>query len=116
MKYAKIPMKIAMISQPMAGKSEEEIKAVREAAEMHLKALGYVVIDSLCKTNILVKNEALYNLARSIAVMSICDTVYFCDGWRDARGCTIEHSAALLYGLEMLHEEDFTNNPNEQIK
>lgn len=107
-----ITPKIAMISQPMRGKSEEEIKAVREAAEMHLKALGYVVINSRFKTNTSVKHEALYNLARSIAVMSLCDTVYFCDGWKDARGCIIEHSAALMYGLEMLYEEDFTNEKN----
>lgn len=34
-------VKIAMISQPMAGKSDEEIKAARESAKMHLEALGY---------------------------------------------------------------------------
>ena len=108
-----IPVKIAMISQPMAGKSEEEIKAVREAAEMHLKALGYIVVNSVFETNTSVRNEALYNLGLSIAVaMSLCDTVYFCDGWKDARGCVIEHSAALMYGLEMLYEEDFTNEKN----
>lgn len=103
-------MKIAMISQPTEGKSEEEIKAVREAAEMHLKALGYVVINSRFKTNASVKNEALYNLGLSIAIaMSLCDTVYFCDGWKVAKGCLIEHGAALNYGLERLYEENFTN-------
>ena len=98
--------KIAMISQPMNGKSKEEIKAVREAAEMHLEALGYIVINSRFKTDTSVKNEALYNLARSIAVMSLCDAVYFCDGWRCARGCTIEHTAAFNYGLDMLYERE----------
>lgn len=117
MEYVKIPMKWAMISQPMAGKSEEEIEAVREAAKKRLEALGYTVIDSLFKSHTPVKNEALFNIGCSIAgAMSLCDTVYFCDGWDYARGCTVEHSAALMYGLEILYEEDFTNNPNERIK
>ena len=37
----------AMLSQPMAGKSEEEITATREAAIRTLHAAGYTVINTL---------------------------------------------------------------------
>ena len=37
----------AMLSQPMAGKSEEEIKATREKAIAVLKEKGYEIINTL---------------------------------------------------------------------
>lgn len=30
---------------------------------------------------------------------------YFCKGWENARGCRIEHDAAVAYGLEVLYED-----------
>ena len=36
----------AMVSQPMAGKSEEEILATRDKAVAALKAAGYEVVDT----------------------------------------------------------------------
>lgn len=29
----------------------------------------------------------------------------FCKGWENARGCRIEHDAAVAYGLEVLYED-----------
>ena len=43
-------------------------------------------------------------LAKSFEYMSLCHAVYFCDGWEHARGCRIEHEAALAYGLEVIYE------------
>lgn len=40
-------MKKAMLSQPMAGKSEEEIVATREKAIAALKANGYEIVNTL---------------------------------------------------------------------
>lgn len=37
----------AMLSQPMAGKSEEEIKVTREKAIKALEAKGYEVVNTL---------------------------------------------------------------------
>lgn len=39
--------KMAMISQPMAGKTDEEIKATREKAIAALKEKGYEIINTL---------------------------------------------------------------------
>lgn len=40
-------MKKAMLSQPMRGKTEAEIKATREHAIRALKAKGYEVVNTL---------------------------------------------------------------------
>lgn len=44
-------------------------------------------------------------LAKSLENMSLCHAAYFCKGWEDARGCRIEHDAAVVYGLEVLYED-----------
>lgn len=44
-------------------------------------------------------------LAKSLENMSLCHCAYFCKGWEDARGCRIEHQAAIEYGLDIIYEE-----------
>lgn len=48
----------AMLSQPMAGKSEEEIKATREKAIATLKEKGYEIVNTLF-TDKWYSNEAM---------------------------------------------------------
>ena len=44
-------------------------------------------------------------LAKSLENMSLCHAAYFCKGWEKARGCRIEHDAAIAYGLDVIYEE-----------
>lgn len=37
--------------------------------------------------------------------LDCCNAAYFCKGWENARGCRIEHDAAVAYGLEVLYED-----------
>lgn len=103
----------AMISQPMAGKTDEEIVATRERAIGVLENLGYEVVNTLFTDEWLSSNKLtesgidnipLYFLAKSLEKMSQCHTVYFCKGWEKTRGCVIEHDAAMKYGLEIIYE------------
>jgi hypothetical protein len=104
----------AMLSQPMAGKSEEEIKATREKAITALKEKGYEIVNTLF-TDEWYSNGAMKEcgvvqiplccLAKSLENMSLCHAAYFCKGWEDARGCRIEHEAAIAYGLDVIYEE-----------
>ena len=106
--------KKAMLSQPMAGKTEEEIIATRNRAINFLKAEGFTIVNTLF-TDEWYSKEAmtargvvqipLCFLAKSLENMSLCHTVYFCKGWENARGCRIEHDAAVAYGLEIIYEE-----------
>ena len=107
--------KKAMLSQPMAGKTEQEIVATRERAIAALKAAGYEIVNTLF-TDEWYSKEAMAErgvvqiplcfLAKSLENMSLCHAAYFCKGWENARGCRIEHEAAKAYGLEILYEEE----------
>lgn len=107
-------MKKAMLSQPMGGKTEEEIVATRERAINALESGGYEVVNTLF-TDEWYSKEAMTErgvvqiplcfLAKSLENMSLCHAAYFCKGWENARGCRIEHEAAVAYGLEIIYEE-----------
>ena len=108
-------MKRAMISQPMAGRTEEEILAVRAQAIADLDERGCLAVNTFfdgawyCDDNLKtlgVAQNPLYFLAKSLEAMATCHAVYFCKGWENARGCRIEHMAAKAYGLEIMYEED----------
>lgn len=103
----------AMISQPMAGKSEEEIVSTRDKATEVLKSKSYEIMDTLFTNEwydkstdeLEVVHIPLYFLSKSLERMSLCNVVYFCKGWENARGCRIEHKAAAAYGLNIIYEE-----------
>lgn len=107
-------MKKVMLSQPMAEKTNEEIIATREKAIRALEENGYEIVNTLF-TDKWYSKEAMEErgvvqiplcfLAKSLENMSLCHAVYFCKGWENARGCRIEHEAAVAYGLEILYEE-----------
>lgn len=98
----------AMISQPMNGKTDEEIFKTRDEAASALKERGYDVLDTFFGEDFEsgVVQIPVRLLARSLEVMSFCHAVYFCKGWEQARGCKIEHDVAEAYGLDLIYEED----------
>ena len=103
----------AMLSQPMAGKTEQEIIETRERAISFLTEKGYEIVNTLF-TDEWYSKEAmeargvvqipLCFLAKSLENMSLCHAAYFCKGWEKARGCRIEHEAAKAYGLTIIYE------------
>lgn len=91
----------AMISQPLAGKSDAEIVATREKAIHALESLGYEIVNTLftdewySQDNMRkrgVVQVPLCFLARSLENMSLCHAAYFCKGWENARGSKFFHS------------------------
>lgn len=106
-------MKKAMLSQPMAGKTEQEIIETRERAIRALEAQGYEIVNTLFTDEWHSKKAMeergvvqipLCFLAKSLENMSLCHAAYFCKGWENARGCRIEHEAAKAYGLMIIYE------------
>lgn len=103
----------AMISQPMAGKTDGQIEGDRNRAIAELEGRGYEVVNTLfadewysepCMKERGVVNIPLCYLAKSIEHMCLVDAVYFVDGWQEARGCRIEHDAAVAYGMKRIYE------------
>ena len=102
-------MKKLFISQPMRGKTDEEILKEREkavaAAEKYLDE-KVEVIDSFFQ-NAPAEAKPLWFLGKSLELLSTADVVYFVPGWEEARGCRIENACAIEYGITVI--EDYTN-------
>lgn len=107
-------MQKAMLSQPMAGKTDEEIVATRERAIVALTSNGYEVVNTLF-TDEWYSTEKMEErgvvqiplcfFAKSVEAMANCHAAYFCKGWETTRGCKLEHEVAKAYGLTIIYEE-----------
>lgn len=106
----KLPTVRLFISQPMRGKSDEEIEREREDLIEIAKAVyagrGEVeVIDSFFKGGLDVPAGAkvpLYHLSKSLELLATADAAIFAKDWQGARGCRIEHECAKQYGVSTI--------------
>lgn len=101
-------MKKLFISQPMRGKTDEEILAVRERAIASAeRELGekVEVIDSFFHNVPNNLNTPLWCLGRSLQMMADADVVCFAKDWEKYRGCRIENECAIEYGIELVIED-----------
>lgn len=97
-------MKKLFISQPMNGKTDEEIlkereKAIKQAEELLKEPVE--VIDSFFQ-NAPAEARPLWFLGKSLELLSTADVVYFAKGWENARGCKIEHESAVQYNITII--------------
>lgn len=100
-------MKRLFISQPMKGKTDEEILKEREAAIAKAKEIcgeDVEVIDSFFQ-NAPADARPLWFIGKSLELLSTADVAYFAPGWMHARGCKIEHICAVEYGIHVLECE-----------
>lgn len=102
-----VPIKV-YISQPMNGKTDKEILLERERAvaeiERYFPNDQVKVLDSFKPEN--KRENPLAALASNLSLMACADIVYFVSGWKDARGCRIEHDCAVEYGIPRIEEDD----------
>lgn len=101
-------MKKLFISQPMKGKTDEEILAERrKAVRSAERVLGETVevIDSFFQSAP-ADAKPLWFLGKSLELLAGADIAYFAKGWQEARGCKIENICAIEYGIAVI--EDYT--------
>ena len=94
-------MKKLFISQPMRGKTDEEILRERNEA---ITTVNKIIKDDIEPIDSFFQNapaeaKPLWFLGKSIELLSSADAVYFCKGWNNARGCRIEYECAKEYGM-----------------
>lgn len=99
-------MKKLFISQPMKDKTDAEILAVREQAIQSAKNLlgeDVEVIDSFFQD---APHDAkpLWFLAKSLELLATADVVYFAKDWEKYRGCRIENTCAIEYGITIIED------------
>lgn len=99
-----------MISQPMNGRNQEEIKKERQDIIEKFNKMHIDVIDTLFTEEAPQDcNVAVYYLGKSISAMKDIDALYMCNGWKEARGCRIENRVAREYGIKILDKDFFVN-------
>lgn len=100
-------MKKLFISQPMNGKTDEEILQEREEAIRQAKERLGEEIEVIDTYYIDMPDDAkpLEYIGRSILDLAKADVAYFAKGWQDMRGCVIEHQCAMQYGIYVIVSE-----------
>ena len=106
------------ISQPMTGKSEEEILATRqkEIDKIHQlaseKDIQVHIVDSYVDDATRKHFEErltddinwdIYWLSQSLQKLALADTIWLCEGWEHSKGCNIEFACAIQYGLGIMY-------------
>jgi hypothetical protein len=91
--------KTALVSQPLEGRTEKEIRHEREIAVHILNEMGYEVNDIL-----FIGLKPLKMLAKTVEAISDVNLVYFTGDWRNSRQCRIEFECCLHYGIEFMME------------
>ena len=92
------------ISQPMRGKSDEEILSERNQMikKVEESATEKPEVIDLFFQNAPVEAKPLWFLGKSIELLSTADVAVFAKGWQDARGCRIEHECCEQYGIKII--------------
>lgn len=108
------------ISQPMTGKSEEEILATRqkEIEKIHqlFDADGVEIniipsyIDDATRKHFKEHvsddiNWDIFWLSQSLERLAMADMIWLCDGWEYSNGCNIELECATRYGISIMYPE-----------
>ena len=98
------------ISQPMTGLTNEEILKVRNNVITYLTDVyifGIIneeieFIDSFIQDS---NENPLYLLGKALEKLSTADICVFVDGWKESRGCRIEHECCTQYGISKIYFE-----------
>ena len=101
-----------MISLPMDGHSDEDVRKRMEFLKKEFGKLHIDVMDSFIDVpaDESVRNEHIFYLGRSIMMfLAHADAVYFDNGWNNARGCRIEHEVCKQYGIKTLYSDFFND-------
>lgn len=96
------------VSQPMRGKTNEEIMKERERVKDVVKRLYPLhivkveILDSYIKNS----NSSLETFIRGLNKMYEADLVYFVKGFKEYKGCKLEFEIATQYNARMAVEQD----------
>ena len=111
------------ISQPMTGRTLEEVKQERENViaimwqlDKGLRTIGHTVevVDSFDEEAFKEHRNPLECLGDCIKVLSTCNVVVFVPGWEKSKGCRIEHQCAVDYDITTIMLKDTTPHIGSQ--
>lgn len=87
----------------MKGLTQEEILKKRDEIKRTFQDQGWRFVETMQDTLPAdIANVSLWCLAAGLVNMAKCDYVIFLKGWRNARGCRLEHDACEAYGVKTI--------------
>ena len=91
------------ICLPITGHDIEEVEARCIFAKAVLKRKGHTPVSPL---DIDHSDPDFYEavIGTDITALLCCDAVVFLEGWRESKGCTLEHAAAKIYNKLITYE------------
>lgn len=102
---------VVFVSVPMAGKDDALIeRAIQIAKRGYFQITNKNIKDAVFVNNhrgyeqIQIpdgSNASVVYLGEAIRKLGMCDAAIFGKGWRDARGCSIEHDVCEKYGIDI---------------
>ena len=113
------PVMKVMISQPMNGIPDSEVRKIQNELKEKFAKYHIEVVDSFlteeADTNL--RNQGVFYLGRTIQkFLSDVDAVYFVNGWQRARGCKIERQICEEYDIMILDDSFFQQENEVHIK
>lgn len=100
-------MQLIYISQPMKGRTDDDILEERTLILRKLqKKLNDDVsaLDNMYESRLKINKHPLWFVGESLKKMAIADYVVFCDGWENERECWIEHVCAEKFRKSILEK------------
>lgn len=87
----------------MKGITQKEILKDREQIKQVFQDQGWKFVETMQDTLPAdIANVNLWCLATGLVNMADCDYVIFLHGWRNARGCRLEHDACEAYDIKTI--------------
>lgn len=96
------------ISLPITGYDLQERKQYAESVKNRLQQI-YTEAEIITPFEVNPDPTLPYDelMKRCLVALNNCDAVYFCDGWKNSWGCTIEHEKAVVHYKYILSRKNF---------
>ena len=90
------------ISLPITGHDIEKVEATCIFVSAALEKRGHTPVSPL---DISPNPDATYaeHMGNDIEALLLCDAVLFMPGWRESKGCRLEHAAAKIYDKQTFY-------------
>ncbi len=98
------------ISLPISGHDRtEQVAKARKFADA-IDSIGHDAVNPFdlpsAPTYYNEREQYAFCMGEDMKELLTCDAAYFAKGWRDSKGCQLEHKAAELYGLQIYYSLD----------
>lgn len=106
---------------PILNREEDAVLRAKAAAEA-IEGMGYEPVNPLDLNNVIGKELTSYASDDQIAwfmgrdistIISQCDAVYCCDGWKQSRGCNVERECAKRYGKTIFYQTPYDEREDD---